>query len=444
MLKDQWGQALTGASTAAADGYDQALAQFRLYRGDPVATIDGVIAEAPGFAMAQALRAYLFLLGTEPDGFPEARRSYEALAGGSLTPREAGHRAAIAALLENRWREAGRALEDVTAEHPHDIVALQVGHLIDFYTGDSRMLRDRIGRAIRRWDEGVTGYHAVLAMHAFGLEETADYGAAEKAGRTAIAIEPRDAWAQHAVAHVMEMQGRTADGIAWMRADTDAWSRDNFFAVHNWWHLALFHLDRGDIDSALALFDGPIHGQRSAMILDLVDASALLWRLHLRGIDLGERWSGVADLWQPFARAGNYAFNDAHAMMAFVGAGRADDARALLESQERAMAGGDDNAMFTRDVGRPVTLAIQAFGAGDYARTVDLLRPVRNIAARFGGSHAQRDVLDLTLLEAALRSGHLALARALAEERISVKPTSASGWDYLKRSRDSAGRAAAA
>ncbi|TJV37437.1 MAG: tetratricopeptide repeat protein, partial [Mesorhizobium sp.] len=99
-------------------------------------------------------------------------------------------------------------------------------------------------------------------------------------------------------------------------------------------------------------------------------------------------------------------------------------ARTLLEAQHEAMHANDDNAAFTRDVGHPVTLAIKAFGEGNYAETVRLIRPIRAIAHRFGGSHAQRDVVDLTLIEAALRSGDRALARALAAERALARPHS--------------------
>lgn len=268
------------------------------------------------------------------------------------------------------------------------------------------------------------GYHAILGMHAFGLEETAEYTRAEATGREAVALEPRDGWAWHAVAHVMEMQGRQRDGIGWMRTDPDAWSRDSFFRVHNWWHLALYHLDLGEVDEVMTLFDGPIYGERSPMVLDMIDASALLWWLFLRGVDVGDRWTAVADNWQPIAGAGTYAFNDAHAMMAFVGAGRAEAAARVFAAQEEAMRSDADNAMFTRDVGYPVAKAIKAFGDGDYARTVALLRPVRNIAGRFGGSHAQRDILDLTLIEAAFRAGQGSLAAALSAERVAVKPTS--------------------
>jgi len=166
------------------------------------------------------------------------------------------------------WREAGRTLEDVSVEHPGDVLALQVGHQIDFFTGESRMLRDRIARALPACGPGMPGHHAVLGMYAFGLEETGDYRRAETYGRRSIELEPRDGWAQHAVAHVMEMQGRQHDGIAWMRANPEAWSKDSLFCVHNWWHLALYHLDLVEVDDALALFDGPIYGNRSTVVLD--------------------------------------------------------------------------------------------------------------------------------------------------------------------------------
>ena len=306
-------------------------------------------------------------------------------------------------------------------DYPRDILALQAGHLADFYVGNSRMLRDRIARALPAWSRDMPGYHAVLGMHAFGLEETADYARAEAQGRTAVELEPRDGWAQHAVAHVMEMQCRTRDGIAWMRANPEAWSTDSFFKVHLWWHLALYHLELGEIDEVLALFDGPIHGERSTMVLDMIDASALLWRLHLRGIDVGQRWATVADGWEPIATAGNYAFNDVHAVMAFVGAQRPDAIAAVLETQQAVMLGSDDNEAFTREVGHPLALAIKAFGQARYDETVRLIRQIREIAQRFGGSHAQRDLLDLTLIEAALRAGQRPLARALCAERLSTR-----------------------
>jgi hypothetical protein len=424
MVKSSLGQTLTGASPDSRDLYETALHQMQCYIGDPVATIDAALATSSAFVMGHVLRAYLHLLGTEVSGLPLARESHCAAVQWPASEPERGHISVVGHLVEGQWHTAGAILEDLAIADPRDVLALQAGHIVDFYTGQTRMLRDRIGRALPAWHDGMPGYHAVIGMHAFGLEENGDYPQAERQGRRAVALEPRDGWGWHSVAHVMEMQGRQADGIAWLRSDPAAWSEDSFFAVHNWWHLALYHLDRGEIDAVLALFDGPVYGQRSTVVLDMIDASALLWRLQLRGIDVGDRWDALADNWLPLAEAGNYAFNDVHAMMAFVGAGRQAAMDRLLASQAIAVQGTADNAQFTREVGHPVTLAIQAFGEGDYQRCTNLLRPIRNIAYRFGGSHAQRDLLDLTLIEAAIRGGERALAVALTAERVAVKTQS--------------------
>ena len=256
---------------------------------------------------------------------------------------------AIGHLLEGRWHDAAWTLEDVTIAHPRDLLALIAGHQLDFFTGQSRMLRDRIARALPAWNDRPSGYHSLLGMQAFGLEECGEYARAEAAGRLAVELEPRDGWAQHAVAHVLEMTGRKREGLAWMRANPEAWSRDSFFAVHNWWHVALFHLDLGEIDAALALYDGAIYGKRSGIVLEMIDATAMLWRMELRGIDVGDRWNVLADTWLPHASSDNYAFNDFHAALAFIRAGRSDALKAVHEAQERAMAREDDNARFTQN-----------------------------------------------------------------------------------------------
>jgi hypothetical protein len=286
------------------------------------------------------------------------------------------------------------------------------------------MLRDRVARVLPDWDDSVPGYGYVLGMHAFGHEETGHYREAEETARRAVALEPRDPWSIHAGAHVMEMQGRQFDGIRWLTERETDWVIDNAFAFHNWWHLALFHLDLGETDHVLHLYDRSIRPRPSAVVLEMIDASALLWRLHLRGVDVGERWRELADAWKPTLEHGYYAFNDLHAMMAFTAAGDDDAATRLLATVERRAAGGGTNAMMSRDVGLPACQAVRAFGCGDYGRAVDLLQGVRLTAQRFGGSHAQRDVLHLTLVEAALRAGRSRLARALVAERTALKPGS--------------------
>ena len=167
----------------------------------------------------------------------------------------------------------------------------------------------------------------------------------------------------------------------------------------------------------LALVDERILGGRSSVVLDMVDASSMLWRLQLRGIDVGDRWQALAERWAPMADAGNYAFNDMHAMMAFACTGRERDARRLLDAQQEALRAADDNAAFLRDVGADATRAMLAFAQGRHGECVERLRPLRSRAHRFGGSHAQRDLIDLTLIEAAARDGQRSLADALRSER---------------------------
>lgn len=433
--RDAFGLALSGATEAGFTPYSQAVRELQCFIGDPVASVDRAIAEDPGFVMAHVFKGYLFGLATEREATAVAKACHEAALPLAATTRERAHVSALGHLASGRWHEASRVLEDITIETPRDGLALQVGHQIDFFTGNARMLRDRIARALPSWQSGMPGYHAMLGMQAFGLEEMGDYVRAEQLGREAVDIEPRDGWAQHAVAHVMEMQSRQRDGIAWMRANPEAWTRESFLQVHNWWHLALFHYDLGETDAVLALYDGPIYSVQSTMALNMVDASAILWRLHLGGVDVGDRWAALAANWGK-AGAGLYAFNDAHAMMAFVGAGLDAPALALLEAQREAMRGSDDNAAFTRDVGHPLTLAIKAFGEGSYAETARLIRPIRAIAHRFGGSHAQRDVIDLTLIEAALRAGEGALAKALTAERSMARPDSPLSALFVRRAAD--------
>lgn len=421
---DHYGLLYTGGEATSLDTFQTALEQLQCYIDDPVVTIDAAILHSPDFVMAQVLKAYLHLLGTEPGDIETARACWQTAASLGGNSWEQAHIAAIGALVKGHWHQAGRILEDLSIEYPRDLLALQAGHLIDFYTGNSTMLRDRIARVITSWSRSTPGYHALLGMYAFGLEETGNYTEAERAGRDAVSLNPRDGWAQHAVAHVMEMQNRCHDGVAWMCQNPEAWSKSSFFQVHNWWHLALYYLELEQFDEVLALYDGPVYGDSSAVVLDMVDASSLLWRLNLLGIDCGERWHSLAENWQPIACSGTYAFNDVHAAMAFAGAGHIERIDEILDAQQLAMTGDDDNAYFTKQVGHAITKGLKAFAEEDYNRAIGCIRPVLNIANRFGGSHAQRDVIRQTLIEATLRSQQPALAKALVSERMQWRPES--------------------
>ena len=362
-MRDAVGYTLSGCNAQALDLLDRAGHEFRCFSGNPLATADAALEVAPELVMAHVLRAWLLLLSTEAEAVPAAE---QALAQALQLPhdeREAQHLRAAGLLCRGRWRDAGLALEALNAQYPLDVLALQVGQQIDFFRGDTQMLRDRLTAVLPVWSDAVPGWHSVLGMLAFGCEENGEYTRAERLGRQAVEIEPRDAWAHHAVAHVLEMQGRREEGIRWMEGNS-GWKQDNFLAVHNWWHLALHHLAHDDAAAVLDLYDGPIHGHRPTVVAELIDASALLWRTELRGHPVGDRWTALADLWLPHAASGHYAFNDLHAAMAFARAGREDALRDLQRAQGQALSRDNDNAAFTREVGAPATQAVVAFAQG--------------------------------------------------------------------------------
>ncbi|NMG76593.1 tetratricopeptide repeat protein [Aromatoleum diolicum] len=425
-LLDRRGVSVSATSHAALERLETATDLFNGYFGDPIAAIDKALAEDPQFVMGYCFRAGVLATCTDKTLEAELRGSVEA--GEALwrraNERERGHIAAARAWLDGDIPAAVERWSAVLLEVPRDSLALQFAHLGDFYLGQSSMLRDRVARVLPDWDEGVAGYGYVLGMHAFGLEETALYDQAEHTARRAVELNRRDPWAIHAGAHVMEMQGRQADGIRWLTERQDDWAIDNAFAFHNWWHLALYHLDLGDTGRVLELYDRAIRPRPSNVVLEMIDASALLWRLYLRGVDTGTRWHELAQAWAPTVEHGYYAFNDFHAMMAFVASGDERAAQTLLATLERRAAAGGTNGMMSREVGLPLCRALEAFGRGDHGRAVDLLQSVRCVAQRFGGSHAQRDIIHLTLVEAALRAGQGRLARSLVAERSAQKPTS--------------------
>lgn len=415
---------VSSGNARSLEHFEAALELFHGYYGDPLALIDQTLAEDPEFVMGHALRAAMLVTAGDGVVMPMLRTTVEA--GEALqaiaNERERRHIAAARAWLDGDFARANRTYGDIVVDYPRDILALQAAHITDFLLGQSSMLRDRIAQVLPHWNVSVPGFSHVLAMHAFGLEETQFYTQAEERGRFALELNPRNPWAIHAVAHVMEMQGRVDAGIDWLHQRMPHWSQDNMMAVHNWWHLALFHLELGDTARVLELYDGAIRAARSDMALDLIDASAMLWRLHLRGIDVGNRWAEVADTWQARGAEGAYAFNDTHAAMAYLGDDRPEAIGHLIAGMRRAAAGNGTNAAMTREVGLPTVQALFAFEARDYDATIDCLLPLRPIAQRFGGSHAQRDVLTLTLIEAALRGGRANLACALAAERMELKP----------------------
>ncbi len=431
---DAHGNPMTGDADTI-ERYDRTIDRLVRFHPEAIDLATELAGQDTPVPMAHALIAYLHLMSTDPADLATARDAYEALTAGDGNAREQAHAAAIGAWQGGDWTAAARRLDELLIRWPGDLLALMLGHQLDFFLGDAQNLRDRPIRSLRELGDHP---HApfVQGMAAFGLEESGHYGQALDAGLAAVEANADDVWAIHAVAHTYEMQGRVDDGITFMTSDSTRWESDNLFTVHNWWHLAIYHLEAGHPERALAIYDAEIHHAGSLGVpIEMLDASALLWRLLLDGSDTGGRFGPLADAWAPKAAAEPwYAFNDLHATMALIGAGRMTEAHAVANRLDRWLDGGSGtNARMTAEIGLPACRAVIAFAEDRHADVIADLMPIRRSFQHFGGSHAQRDALQRTLLESALRSGRFELARALTAERLGVRETSVYGWAQRAR-----------
>ncbi|QTZ90195.1 tetratricopeptide repeat protein [Streptomyces auratus] len=454
MTADRHGHPMSDTGTEAVVQYEQALDDLMFFRPRVAETARSVLAASPRSAMGQVLAAYLGVLGTEQKDAAAARDAFLRFRSGldteRLTTRERMHLAAATAWLDGDLYGAGRTLGELSIAFPRDALALFAGHQHDFLTGDAQRLRDRIGGALDAWPDDDPHHGPLLGMYAFGLEESGHYARAEEVGLAALARHPGDVWGIHSVVHTYEMRGRFADGIRFLDARTEDWANGSLLTVHNWWHYALFTLESGDTARVLEIYDAALHHDRSAAVaMELLDAAALLWRLYLAEEEQSARWARLADAWESRHDGPHYAFNDAHAVMAYVGAGRIARAERLVQEREDWLAGepGGTNRAMTAGIGLPVCRALIAYGRQEYGRAADLLLPVRHRLNDFGGSHAQRDAIQRTLVEASLRAGRTALAGTLLSERSRLRPVCPYNWSAKARLADQLGdpeRAAAA
>lgn len=424
-LKDARGCAVGTASAAALGQVEAALESMLSYFGDPMQALDEAARCDPGWAWPRVLKAALLLTLGEYEPARQAADELDAASQLSANPRERAHFAAARAAVQGEWETACDLWERLLVEHPRDVAALLFAHLFDFYRGDALNLRRRPERVLPQWSPELPLYGYVLGMHAFGLEETGHYGQAEDRGRAALEVNRRDPWAIHAVTHVLEMQGRHEDGTRWLSGRAADWAIDNGFAFHNWFHAALFHLERMDTAAALSVYDEHL-APATDMALQRVDGTAILWRLKLLGMDVTERFRRLRSFWHDRGpAAGFYAFNDVHSLLAHIGSGDedglADSRNSLLACMAMPESCGSSNRRMASEIGLPLARALTAYAQEDFAGAAEGLLQVRDRAHGFGGSHAQRDILTLTLLDASLRSGQAALARHLLNERHEAK-----------------------
>ncbi len=425
-MQDGRGNPLSTQSAAAVAALDEATALIAAFHGDPVGMVVNAIKQQPDFIMGHCFLASVFATSVDRafDGyFRRGLEAAEALAA-KANDRERLYIAACRHWAGGDFAKAADTWGAIAKQWPRDIFALQMTQQADFYLGRTTMLRDRIADALPHWSPDLPSYGAVLGMLAFGQEECGQYRKAEESGRRAVELDARDAWAIHAVAHVMEMEGRASEGVAWLSSNAQGFSPEGLLACHAWWHLALAHIENGDVGSALALYDREILPLGLKTAQQLSDAAALLWRLTVLGHETGTRWAEVAEKWKSRAGDGLYAFNDMHAAMAFAAMDDGASTLKLVATNEKAAAGQGSNALMAREVGLPVIHGIGAFARGDYDTALTLLADLLPKAYLFGGSHAQRDVIQWTAVEAAIRAGKRSVAEKLNAQRLAQKPYS--------------------
>ena len=238
------------------------------------------------------------------------------------------------------------------------MLAFRLAHFNNFWLGRPDAMRASVERVKPAWNAELPAYGTILSCHCFALEECGDYAEAEASGRAAIEIDPGDVWGTHGVAHVMEMQGRHDDGIAWLDELERNWDGAANLVHHLWWHRALFHLERREFEAVLDLYDrrfrnlsAPLTQAQPDLYIDVQNAASMLMRLELLGLDVGDRWSEIADKAQ--ARVGDClsAFTQPHWMMALAAAGRDDAAQRMLDALRATQAGQGTVARIVAEVG---------------------------------------------------------------------------------------------
>jgi len=260
-------------------------------------------------------------------------------------------------------------------------------------------------------------------MVAFGLEQCHQLEKAEATGRKATAMNRCDPWAHHAVAHVMETQGRVDEGIAWMESLADTWENCNsMLYTHNWWHLALYYLQRGEMQKVLALYDTHVWGRaRKASPKDQVGAIALLLRLELRGVDVGSRWQELSTYLFPRIDEHALAFQDLHYIYALARARRFDWVNEMyLSMQKHAHSVNPYLRQNWLEVAIPAARGMVAHAKGDYSIAKSELKIILPLLHRIGGSHAQRVLFEQVYRDAIWQSEKQSQIYAIATAKQKV------------------------
>ncbi|HEY0314912.1 MAG TPA: tetratricopeptide repeat protein [Sphingomonas sp.] len=418
MSADLWGNPVSGDDSSALAAIDRFAGGLVAYRDD----LPAILAAAdlyPAHPLVQTYAGILHMLAEQAGAEMLAKPFSDRAGAAAANPRERGLADALAHWIDARPSETIAALEAVLAAYPRDLATLKLLHYHLFNRGAFAALLRSALLAVAALPE--VAY--VHGMAAFGYEQLHLLDEAEAAAWRALALHPAEPWAEHALAHVMLTQGRIDEGIAFLEKARAGWSGLNsFMLTHLWWHLALFYLSAGREAEALAIYDEQVWAVAKDYSQDQIGAVSLLARLEVAGVAIGARWRDLGaylavragDTVQPFLSV-QYLYGLARA-----GAPEADRLRAAIAAAASDSAREDREAW--ADAALPLADGLLAHARGDFATAAERIGAALPALQSIGGSHAQRDLFDLLLVDAQLRSGAIAQAQQALELRRAHDP----------------------
>jgi len=425
---DAWGLALTTSSRAAARAYDCALMSLLSHRADTLQHVDEALVHDPGFALAFVVRGFALRLLARSDVLPEvgaalasAECSLASVGGG--TERERLLCQALRAFGTHDQAGAIELLSLSMQAHPQCLLSMKLHHALCFMNGRIVDMRIATERSLGKVDPNLPGHSFLVGCHAFALEESHEYRAAERMAERALAENTNDPWTYHALIHVWTMQDRTREGLVAVRQQSGRFPGANNFVAHLAWHHALFAVAEGELDEALSIYDAEVVRPLARDYRDLANCASLLFRLERAGCAVGERWQTLAD-WS-LRREGDHllAFADLHQLLALLGAGRLEAARTYVRAMRTAaMLRLDGAALVTRAVGLPTAEGLVALYAGDGQTALRRLQPLAGRTGQLGGSEAQRELFEMFVIEAALAARQDEAAQGLIVQQLARRP----------------------
>jgi len=413
MTNDYLGNPVSPAPAAAMQGIDDFIHGFLSYQNKAVNVL-GAAQAHPDCCLANAYAAMVWMFLEAPEAPAKAAPFIAAaLAAKDATPREAATAQVVAAWADGDIPRVLTLCEAIAVQHPTDLAIIKLAQYHHFNQGDmAGMLRLPLCALPAGRDSPY-----VHGMIAFGYEQCHLLDEAEASARRAIAIEPTDPWAHHALAHVMLTQSRAAEGIVFLESVAETWAGLNsFMRSHNWWHLALFYISRGRVTDVLHSYESHVWGIAKTYSQDQVGAASLLARMEFAGIDVGDRWADVADHIAARGPDTVSPFLTLQYLYALARTGRAEAGTLMAAITTRAAMPAHDRTAWA-EVALPAARGILAHAQGDYPVAIRGLGQALPRMAETGGSHAQRDLFEQIHLDALIRAGRVSAAQQVLEMR---------------------------